>query len=80
MERFLLFIRDVDGRDQTDVHPSERSARTALAAYVRSRSEPNADVVPLHDDDAIDGYFAARDAEYVIARLTKTMRREGDPA
>ena len=44
MERFLLFIRDVDGRDQTDVHPSERSARTALAAYVRSRSEPNADV------------------------------------
>lgn len=80
MERFLLFIRDDDGCDQTDVHPSERSARTALAAYVRSRSEPNADVVPLHDDDAIDSYFAVRDAEYVIARLTKTMRREGDPA
>lgn len=80
MERFLLFIRDDDGRDQTDVHPSEQSARTALATYVRSRAEPNAEVVPLHDDDAIDTYFSTRDAAYVIARLTKTMRREGDPA
>lgn len=80
MERFLLFIRDDDGRDRTDVHPSERSARTALAAYVRGRSEPTGQVVPLHDDDAIENYFATHDAEYVIARLSKTMRREGDPA
>jgi hypothetical protein len=80
MERFLLFIRDDDGRDQTDVHTSELAARTALAAYVRSRTANDPGVVPLLDDDAIESYFAEREAEYLIARLAKTMRREGDPA
>ncbi|MBB3350000.1 hypothetical protein [Sphingomonas sp. BK069] len=80
MERYLLFIRDDDGHDQTDIHPSESSAREALADYVRSRTKCRGSVTVLLDDDAIDQYFAGRDAHFLIARLAKTMRREGDPA
>jgi len=80
MERYLLFIRDDDGHDQTDFHPDENAARAALAAYVRSRTECRESVTALPDDEAIDHYFAARDAHFLIARLAKTTRREGDPA
>lgn len=80
MERYLLFIRDDDGHDQTDIHASENDARVALAAYVRSRTKRIEKLAGLQDDDAIDQYFDDRDAHFLIARLAKTMRREGDPA
>lgn len=80
MERYLLFIRDDDGHDQTDIHPDENAARAALAAYVHSRTGRCENVAALPDEEAIDHYFAGRDAHFLIARLAKTMRREGDPA
>ena len=73
MERFLLFIRDKDEKDFTDIHPSEASARRALIAYVRRREHEDGLPHPIDDDAAIASYF--RDgALYAITRVGPPSR------
>jgi hypothetical protein len=77
MERYLLFIRDAGKTDRTDIHPSERDARKALAAYVRQRLGQKDAIASLEDDEAIEVYFEREAADYVIARMRKPVPSNG---
>lgn len=66
MQRFLLFIRETGNEDIADIHPDEASARTALAAHVRTRERKNGTPHHSSDDVAIADYFRNDQALYAI--------------
>ena len=74
MTKHVVFIRDHDAKDVLDFHPSKRSVKKALAAYVTKKTERD---LPSDTEPAVEeiaSYINRDKTFYAIAGVPAGAR------
>ena len=74
MTKYVLFIWDHGAKDVLDFHPSEMSAKKALAAYVTKKTGRDLPSDPEAAGEEIANYFNRDKTFYAIAGVPAGAR------